>query len=260
MEEIIKIHSQYRMMWDLHTHTQYSCCGPYKHGKGTVMQNVTFAANKGIQRLAITDHGPGHRIYGIGLNRLSELRKEIDEAAAAYPEMEILLGVEANICDTPNGLDVRPEEMSLFDVVLGGYHYGVLHGNMMKNSIYSHVGLPSGSRAALTAKNTEMALRAIYENKLLVLTHPGDKGPFEIVPLIEACEKTGTYMEISSRHKQMTVEQLRIARDYDVKFVVSSDAHKPNQVGTYEAGMARALEAGIELERIVNITERYQGE
>ena len=59
-----------------------------------------------------------------------------------------------------------------------------------------------------------------------------------------------------SCRNDLTVEQLRIARDYDVKFVVSSDAHKPNQVGSYEAGMARALEVGIELERIVNITER----
>ena len=44
--------------------------------------------------------------------------------------------------------------------------------------------------------------------------------------------------------------------NYDVKFAISSDAHVPDKVGNYIAGVERAIEAGLGLERIVNIEKR----
>ena len=44
---------------DYHTHTLYS------HGKGTIQQNVEAAQRKGLKEIAITDHGPGHILYGV---------------------------------------------------------------------------------------------------------------------------------------------------------------------------------------------------
>ena len=41
-----------------------------------------------------------------------------------------------------------------------------------------------------------------------------------------------------------------------MKFAISSDAHKPDEVGNYIAGVERALEAGLDLERIINIEKR----
>ena len=43
------------------------------------------------------------------------------------------------------------------------------------------------------------------------------------------------------------------AAKYDVGFVVSSDAHTPGRVGDVSEGIKRALEAGLDPERIVNI-------
>ena len=39
----------------------------------------------------------------------------------------------------------------------------------------------------------------------------------------------------------------------NVKFIISSDAHSPERVGTYEGGLLRAFRAGLDPERIVNI-------
>ena len=58
------------------------------------------------------------------------------------------------------------------------------------------------------------------------------------------------------RDEHLTKEESEIAANYDVKFAISSDAHVPDKVGTYVAGVERALEAGLDLERIVNIEKR----
>ena len=60
-------------------------------------------------------------------------------------------------------------------------------------------------------------------------------------------------MEISTHHRNLTVEQIKEAAHTDAVFVISSDAHVPHRVGTCEGGLERAFEAGLDPERIVNI-------
>lgn len=244
------------MLCDLHTHTVYSHGIGYAHGKGTIRENVESAARQGIRQIAITDHGPGHRVYGLKMEKLPQMRDDIAEAQALFPEVEIKLGVEANIVDTPNGLDVPKERFGEFDFVIAGYHYGLPKGYMAKNYLYWHAGLPSGSTEQLRNKNTEMVVRALHENEVKVITHPCDKGPFDLPTICKACEETNTLMEINTRHKHLSAEDIAVAAAYDVQFIISSDAHKPEQVGTFAEGVMRAEQAGLPLSRIVNIAER----
>ena len=44
--------------------------------------------------------------------------------------------------------------------------------------------------------------------------------------------------------------------NFDVTYAVSSDAHKPSQVGGVTAALERAEEAGLDFGRIINIKER----
>jgi putative hydrolase len=62
-------------------------------------------------------------------------------------------------------------------------------------------------------------------------------------------------MEINAKHPHLDVQEIRTAMKYDVKFIISSDAHIPGRVGAVEAPMQRAREAGVPAERIVNIEE-----
>ena len=254
MENNIK--KLYKLTADYHTHTRYSHGKMYAHGKGTVLENVAAASAKGLRELAITDHGPGHKFYGLKMGKLAAMRADIEEAMREFPNVKVLLGVEANIINTPYALDIKKENLGKFDIVNAGYHYGLPHGYMTANYICWHAGLPSGSREQLRNKNTDMALRALYENDIFLLTHPGDKGPFDMKELCKACEETNTLMEISTRHTHLTKEEIEIAANYDVKFAISSDAHVPDKVGNYIAGVERALEAGLDLERIINIEKR----
>ena len=78
IERIEELVNGYRMVFDYHTHTTYSHGVIVPHGKGTVEENVQAAIERGLEELAISDHGPGHVFYGIKRNRIDDLRHDID--------------------------------------------------------------------------------------------------------------------------------------------------------------------------------------
>lgn len=238
---------KFELGYDLHTHTTYS------HGKGSIEDNVRAAIERGLSHIAITDHGPGHLFYGMKREDVPKMRKEIEMLNAKYPKIMIQLSVEANIANNGNHLDIKPEEFELYDFVIAGYHYGIPRGYCISNWIWNK-GLKLGERR-LKNKNTDMVIKALYENDIAILTHPGDKGPFDMRPIAEACDDTDTLMEISTWHDHLTVEELKIAMETDAQFIISSDAHTPQRVGDFEGGLQRAIEAGLDLSRIVNLRE-----
>ena len=100
------------MRADLHTHTTYS------HGRGSIADNAAKAAELGLERLGISDHGPGSLSYGIDMNKIPQMRKDIGEAGKLFPQLKIELGVEANIANLSGRLDIGKEEQKLFDAEL----------------------------------------------------------------------------------------------------------------------------------------------
>lgn len=238
---------KYRMVFDYHTHTTFS------HGKGSIQDNVKAAVAAGLSALAVTDHGPGHLTYGVKRKDFPVMRAEIDRLKALYPQIKLYLGVESNVISRAPYLDVTKEELQYFDFIIGGYHYGIPGGYCIGNWLDAHKLAPAAIGRRLLSKNTDMTLKALYENDLKILTHPGDKGRFDIAAIAKACEETDTLMEISTWHAHLTVEEIKIAAKTDVKFVVSSDAHTPDRVGSFAGGVQRALQAGLDLERVVNI-------
>lgn len=248
--------NQYRMKYDLHTHTTYSHGFIRPHGKGTVQENVEAALRAGLDGIAISDHGPGHIFYGIRRENLPRLRRDIETQRKLHPEIRIYMSVEANILESENHLDISPEEFSRFDFVVAGYHYGVTRGHCLENWFQNKNLLTKRETEKLREKNTEMTVGALRENKIKILSHPGDKGPFDMRELARACAQAGTLMEISTWHAHLTVEEIRICMKEDVRFIISSDAHTPDRVGSFRKGLERAYEAGLDLDRIVNIEKK----
>ena len=255
------------MVFDYHTHTTYSHGFIRPHGKGTVEENVQAAIERGLEELAISDHGPGHLFYGIKRNKFNDLRHDIEESQKRHPEIKLYMSCETNLTDKGNHLDVSTEEAKKFDFLIGGYHYGVAGCHAGPNWILAKKHYQEGGNNGIDMEtsrkyermreiNTEMYIKALHENDLKILTHPGDKGPFDIDNIARACEDTGTLMEINGKHPHLDIEGIKTAAKYDVKFVISSDAHVPENVGVFEPQLMRALEAGLDPERIVNIAKR----
>jgi putative hydrolase len=249
-EELAK---KYRIIGDYHTHTIYSRVGPYFHGKGKVIDNAAAAVSKGLEELAITDHGPAD-FYGLDLKNVPKVRSDIAEAAVKYPDLKIFLGVEADIVDSPNGLDVNPEQFELFDFVNAGYHY-VPNCHMISNWLAFRFPCPAAVKEKLRRQNTEIIIRALKNNKIRILTHPGDKAYIDEHAVAKACEETGTLIEINVRHRHPDKKDLLIYAGYDVSFVIDSDAHSPDKVGRHIKSLQLAISAGISPDRIVNIRE-----
>jgi putative hydrolase len=82
------IKREYRLKFDHHTHTIYSKVGPYLHGRGHIIDNARAAARRGLDSIAITDHGPSD-FYGLNLKKLPQIRREIALALASFPKLKI---------------------------------------------------------------------------------------------------------------------------------------------------------------------------
>ena len=245
-----------RLLWDLHTHTLYS------HGMGDIEDNWKAAKDAGMEVLGIADHGPGHIGFGISRKHLPEMRAKI-EAVNARAQQEggprVQLGVEANIINPDGELDMTPAELAQLDFVIAGYHFGTIgkapvRAGLMHAAgfVYSHTGR---SAARQRDYNTRLVVEAVKHNPIKILSHPGAKADFDISAIAQVCEEYGTWMEINNRHGCLTVEGIKQAAKYDVSFTIGSDAHVPGDVGKYSEALSRAVEAGLDLSRIVNLRQ-----
>lgn len=244
-----------RMIGDYHTHTTFS------HGVGSIEDNVKEAINKGLKEIAICDHGPGHFLYGVKKKNLPVMRKKIDRLNKKYEDedINILLGVEANLIGFDGSIDMDDELIGYTDILLLGYHYGIVPNSLragiefyIKNPISKITGL--GEKASIDL-NTLAFIKAINKYPVDFITHPGAKVKLNIKELAKQASKVGTSLEINAKHGELSVESIKLAMETDVDFIVNSDAHKPEDVGNIRKSLARVKKAGLGLDRIKNIIE-----
>ena len=243
-----------RIIADYHTHTIYS------HGKGTIRENVEAAIKRGLKAIGICDHGPGHYLYGVKREKIYQMRKEVDRLNREYKEIRILLGVEANIIGFDGTIDVDEEIIEMLDILLLGFHYGVLFksiGDYLFMNVANPVSklIPIG-RDRIIERNTEAIVKAIERYPIDIITHPGDKVKLNTKRVAEAAYKKGVALEINEKHNELSVENLKIALDTKVDFYINSDAHRPEEVGMVDEAIKRIAEANIPISRIKNLIDK----
>lgn len=241
---------------DYHTHTIYS------HGKGTIRENIEAAIKNGLEEVAICDHGPGHKLYGVKKEELFEMRKEIDELNKEYQDIKILLGVEANIMDYNGNIDVDQDILKIIDILLLGFHYGIVprDGRSMYNLyvLNSISKILPFSREKIIELNTNAIIKAVEKYPIDIITHPGSKAKLDIEKVALIAHKNNTALEINSSHSQLSVENIKEALKTDVEFIINSDAHHPSRVGDFTEGIERALKANVPISRIRNAKEKTE--
>lgn len=241
-----------RILSDYHTHTIYS------HGKGTIEENVEAARKIGLKILAISDHGPGHMGFGIKKRKYKEMRRVIDELNAKYDDIEILLGLEANVLDIDGHLDVDDEMLEMNDILLAGYHFGSRPVRVVRDMMHhasNYLSRSGKHNQKLMEANTLSLINAMKRYDIDVLTHPGAKGPIDVKRIAQAASETNTALEINASHGFLTVNQIKEAMDFDIKFSINSDAHHPSVIGNFDKAIRRAEAAGLTYDRILNAVE-----
>lgn len=240
---------------DYHIHSTYS---KNNHGKSTIEEIVQKSVEIGLEEIAITDHGPKHFLYGIKKENIIKAKEEIFELRKKYPNIKILFGVEANIISYDGDIDISDELLDSCDIILCGYHIGVIFSSFRDLWYFCVINFFSKFNKKLKEKqiekNTSAVVNALNKNKINILTHPGDKIPVNIDKVAYAAQNNNTALEISNHHKHLNSEEIKIAAKYDVRFVINSDSHIKENIGGYENGLRAAKEAGLDLNRIINLS------
>jgi len=233
---------------DYHTHTVFS------HGKNTPEENVLSAIEKGLKKIAITDHAPGHIFYGV--KNTGAYIQTVEDLKRKYAgKIEVLLGLELNIVSFDGELEVDKSVLGRLDIALLGYHKAVWYRSFRSAT---HFYLRKGARKnleAVMAQNTKSYIRAIQRNSIDIISHPGYGIPLDHKSLAACCAEHGVKVEINASHHELKKEDLLIYKKAGVKFVLSSDAHSAARVGDIKKALLHAEEAGIETLSIANAAE-----
>lgn len=217
---------------DTHIHTIAS-----GHAFSTVEEIVAAAHRRGLEGVAITDHGPAlpggpHIYHFMALRFIPEIMQGV----------RVLRGVEANILDEGK-LDIGAEAMEYLDIVLAGLHEGC--GN-------------SGTSAA---ENTRTLLQAMENPWVDIITHPGNPAyPLDYIAVVEQAVRTNTALEINSSsfttsRKNSAPNCLEIARlcaEKGALVAVGSDAHISSGVGEFTCAVEALEQSGVLPAQVVN--------
>lgn len=231
---------------EYHSHTIYS------DGKKTMAEMVAEAHRIGYEIFGISDHGYKHHFFGVKYHDYPKMRDELNRLQEQYPDIKLLLGVEANILDDKGTIDVDDYILNYVDYVMAGYHFGSKPTGVrgLANHINNYSKVFSHKEIEY---NTNALIYAMKNNDLFILTHPGDKGEIDTIEVAKVAEQTDTVLEINARHAHLSLKQLMEVKDLDIKFSVGSDAHKLEHLPLIADAIDRAQIAGIDKSRIVNV-------
>lgn len=223
---------------DLHLHSDWS------DGGSPITEMLAAAAGLGHSYVALTDHSPRLTIaHGLTAGRLREQLDVVAELDGQTDGLRLLSGIEVDILDA-GGLDQDPELLDRLDVVVA--------------SVHSKLRMPRDQM-------TRRMVTAVADPHVDVLGHvtgrlvAGGRGTrpeseFDAGLVFEACAHFGVAVEINSRPERLDppMRLLREAVEIGCLFALDTDAHAPGQLGWQPYGAARAEEAGVPPERIVN--------
>lgn len=193
------------MRVDMHVHTSKS------DGRDSVHNVIEAAEAKGLDLIALTDHGPGHG-SGVTEKMVRETKKEVALLQPSY-RVKVLVGIEAEILQTG---EVYLADRDGMDIVLASYH-GAKSWELYYNAV----------------------LKAVQDEKVDVLAHHAWSAGVQFSPiqeyedrLVEALRDNGVAIEINSKHCLPSWDFLAKCRDAGVKYTIGSDAHKVADVGS----------------------------
>ena len=237
---------------DYHTHTIYS---RHNHGKGTILQNATVAAQKGLKQIAIADHGFNHQFFGVRRKDLPQIREEILNAKEVTG-VDILLGVEANLISLSGEVDLREEDYENLDIILMGHHKLVKTPTFKDSTqllLANMVGSPYRPSAERVSRNTTAFLKALDKYPIDVITHLNYGCPTDTLAVARLAKQKGVFVELNGKRINFSDEELLTMAEEGVKFIINSDAHSPDRVGECNNAINLIYRLDIPESLIVNL-------
>lgn len=218
---------------DMHMHTLVS-----GHAFGTIREMAADAAERKLQLIGITEHGPGlpgacDPIYYLNFRA----------APRKLYGVEILYGCEVNICNGGK-LSLGRRYLDALDYAIAGIH----------GFCYEDEG---------AVKNTDNIIKCMEDPMVRFISHPDDsRYPIDYPTLVQGAKEYGVALEVNnsslctSSFRPGCLENYRImlplCMECGVPVIVDSDAHDPAAVGNFTLAMKLLEEIGFDEDMILN--------
>jgi histidinol phosphatase-like PHP family hydrolase len=230
-----------RAKGDLQMHTLWS------DGSASVQEMAEAADARGYEYIAITDHSKGLKIAG-GINE-EQLQQQALEIAAvngslatAGKTVRVLRSIEVNL--NPAGeVDMEVSSLDNLDLVLGCFHSSLRKKDdqtnrylaALRNPAIQILGHPRGR-----IYNFRLGLSADWARV------------FAVAAELDKAVEIDSYPD----RQDMSIDLVRLARKAGCRISIGTDSHGPSQLEFIEFGLAAALKAKINPDRILNFMTR----
>jgi histidinol phosphatase-like PHP family hydrolase len=222
---------------DLQTHTEWS------DGSGSIQEMAEAADLRGYDYIAITDHSQGLKIAG-GIDE-AQLRLQAAEIAVVNQSLEragrplrVLRSIELNLNPRGEG-DMTARSLAGLEIVLGCFH------------------------SSLRKKDdqTDRYERALANPDIQILGHPRGRiynyrpgltadwpRVFGVAAELDKAVEIDAYPD----RQDLELELVRLAKRAGCRISIGTDSHGPSQLEFIDLGLASALLAGVNPERVLN--------
>jgi DNA polymerase (family 10) len=219
---------------DLQVHTSAT------DGVNDLAEMVEAARARGYEYVAITDHTKAVRVAGgLTCGAFHQQFKAIERLQKKCAGITILRGAEVDILDDGT-LDLDDATLAELDVVVVAVH--------------SKFNLP---RPAMTRR----IVRALAHPHVQILAHPtgrilGQREPYQadFDEILKAAADYGVALEINAQPERLDLDdvQARAAQEAGVALVISTDAHRIEELTCMRYGVDQARRAWCEARHILN--------
>jgi putative hydrolase len=221
---------------DLHLHSDWS------DGGAPIEAMARKAIELGHEYLALTDHSPkltvAHGLEPERLRRQLDIVAELNEQLAPF---RILTGIEVDILED-GALDQEPDLLAELDVVVASVHSKL---RMKRDEMTQRM------ITALASPHVDILGHCTGR---MVLGRGRPESEFDHELVFAAAAHLDKAVEINCRPERLDppMRLLEIVVRMGCKVSIDSDAHAVGQLEWQPYGCARAADAGVPMERIVN--------
>ena len=225
-----------KRLMDIHTHAVAS-----GHAYSTVDENLRWAAEQGLQLVALTDHAPAMKdttchAYFANLHVLPEMLHGV----------RLLKGIELNILDFDGTIDMDEAVLQRLDLAIASLHMPCIKPGTKK-------------------ENTQAFLKVMENPYVDIIGHPGDpRYAVDYRELFRVAKETGTLLEINNASltpggfwegsRENIKKILLMSMEEGQPVVLGSDAHFYRNVGDFSYAEDLLKELQFPEELILNNT------